>query len=158
MMRLFSHNFAPLLKDRKGKELSSGGDVEICHLLKAMGYEIWYDDQLRFDHIIDSNRLTWDYYIRLKKGINRSFPVTFALRLCNRWRHVSGWFFLVYYLRTIRSMIKVYFHSERNRYKAEVNRLIARSSLSFLILRPWLMIRTFVTVRKTISVLNEVGH
>jgi glycosyltransferase involved in cell wall biosynthesis len=154
MMRLMGYNFEPLLKDRSGRELTSGGDVEICFLIRAMGYEIWYDEDLKFDHIIDKSRLTWSYYLGLKRGISRSFPVAFSFRLFNRLNDVSAIDFALHYLRAIRSMLKLYFAKGDNQYRIQINRLVAKSSLEYLVLRPFLMIRTFGRVKKIVTVLR----
>lgn len=154
MMKLMRHNFEPLLKDRSGRELTSGGDVEICFLIRAMGYEIWYDENLKFDHVVDKSRLTWSYYLDLKRGINRSFPVGFSFRLFNRLDDVSVLDFTLNYVRTVRSMVRLYFVKGENQFRIQVNRLIAKSSLKYLVLRPFLMIRTFGKVKRIVTVLR----
>ncbi|WP_084438861.1 glycosyltransferase [Algoriphagus mannitolivorans] len=72
--------FDIVLSDRKGKELESGGDVELCFLVQLLGYEIWFEENLRFKHFIPSNRLEWAYYLKLKKGISTSFPLLFSYK------------------------------------------------------------------------------
>lgn len=57
-----------LLTDRKGKELSSGGDSEICMRFLLMGYQLYYDERLKFKHYIASNKLTWQYRKKLFQG------------------------------------------------------------------------------------------
>jgi glycosyltransferase involved in cell wall biosynthesis len=57
-----------LLSDRKGKELSSGGDSEICMRFLLMGYRLYYDKNLKFKHYIEPNRLIWDYRKILFQG------------------------------------------------------------------------------------------
>lgn len=64
-----------VLSDRKGKELVSGGDVELCFLVQLLGYKLWFDERLTFHHFIAPNRLSWSYYLKLKKGIASSFPL-----------------------------------------------------------------------------------
>jgi glycosyltransferase involved in cell wall biosynthesis len=154
MMSLIGYNFEPLLKDRDGQELSSGGDVEICFLIQAMGYEIWYDEHLKFDHVIDQRRLTWEYYLKLKQGISRSFPAGFSFRLFRRRHDVSVIDFITHYLRMLRSMLRRYFSKDENQYSAEVNKLVAGSALRYLILHPILMIKTFGRIRQIVRVLR----
>ena len=62
--KISSRGFKSLLTDRQGAELSSGGDYELCLAIAIIGYDIWYDDQLRFTHFITRERLTWEYYLR----------------------------------------------------------------------------------------------
>lgn len=56
------------LTDRKGKELSSGGDTEICMIIKQAGKKIFFDETLTFKHFIEEKRLRWDYYLKLRKS------------------------------------------------------------------------------------------
>jgi glycosyltransferase involved in cell wall biosynthesis len=73
--RLLELGFKSLLTDRKGHELSSGGDYELCYALAIAGYDIWYDDRLRFTHFISSDRLTWEYFIRYARESAQCFEV-----------------------------------------------------------------------------------
>ncbi len=67
--------FKPLLTDRVGANLSSGGDFEICFALVLAGFDIWYDDRLKFKHFMEEQRLSWDYYIRFFKESSTCFEV-----------------------------------------------------------------------------------
>src|SRR5690606_4739051 len=154
LRKIINFNFEPLLKDRSGRDLTSGGDVEICFLILAMDYEIWYDECLKFDHVIDESRLTWEYYLRLKRGISSSFPVAFSFRLFRRHKDVGARDFVIHYLRMLRSMLRRYFDKGKDPYKEEVNRLVAKSSLGYLVLRPFLLIRTFCKVREMVMALR----
>lgn len=64
-----------VLTDRKGKDLFSGGDVELCFLVQLLGYQLWIEEGLKFRHFIPVGRLNWEYYLRLKRGIASSFPL-----------------------------------------------------------------------------------
>ncbi|MEN2281296.1 glycosyltransferase [Algoriphagus sp. SE2] len=67
--------FESFLSDRKGKGLNSGGDVELCLAVQLVGYELHFDDRLTFKHFIETHRLNWNYYLKLKEGISSSFPI-----------------------------------------------------------------------------------
>ena len=41
---------------RKGNELSTGGDVELCYQYKKLGYTIWYDEHLSCGHFMPASR------------------------------------------------------------------------------------------------------
>jgi len=69
LLHLFDKGFTCVMSDRKGTKLSSGGDVEWCYLLQLAGYEIWFDQRLTFLHWMPNTRITWSYYLELKKGI-----------------------------------------------------------------------------------------
>lgn len=57
-------NFKFLLSDRKGNQLSSGGDYELCYAIGLTGYIVWYEKRLTFRHFITSERLTPEYTSR----------------------------------------------------------------------------------------------
>lgn len=73
--------FKSLLTDRKGSDLSSGGDHELCYALSIMGYSIWYDERLEFRHFITRERLTWDYFIRYAKESTACFDVLTSYKM-----------------------------------------------------------------------------
>jgi len=73
--RIVDRGFKSLLTDRKGAELSSGGDYELCLALAIVGYDIWYDDRLRFTHFITEERLTWQYFLRYAVESSKCFNV-----------------------------------------------------------------------------------
>lgn len=70
--KLFSLGFSFLSTDRKGKNLSSGGDYELCMSIKLIGYELWSNEQLTFQHFIAPERLTRQHFKKLRKGIASS--------------------------------------------------------------------------------------
>ena len=72
---IFDEQFPLLLSDRKGNELSSGGDVEICARILLLGSSLWYDDRLFFKHYMPRNRLTDEYRIRMFEGHKKSFLI-----------------------------------------------------------------------------------
>ena len=66
---LYSSGFKNMLSDRKGKKLSSGGDVELVYALKLIGYSIYFDERLYFKHYMPKSRLTFDYLIKIRKSM-----------------------------------------------------------------------------------------
>ena len=79
--KLLGSGFKSLLTDRRGAELSSGGDYELCLALAILGYDIWYDERLRFTHFITRERLTWEYFIRYAYESSRCFNVITSYKL-----------------------------------------------------------------------------
>ena len=69
---LLENGISTQLTDRKGNQLSSGGDGEVCAWYRAMGFEIHYHPDLFFKHFISSDRLTKDYIERLYQGFNEA--------------------------------------------------------------------------------------
>ena len=67
--RVHASGYQSLLSDRKGKELSSGGDNELCQWIRLLGYQLYYDPGLRFQHFLHPSRLNRSYL----KGLFRAF-------------------------------------------------------------------------------------
>jgi len=65
---LFLNGFEFSLQDRKGKELSTGGDSEICLALKLAKLKIQYDENLKFNHFIPKSRISIEYVRLLRKN------------------------------------------------------------------------------------------
>ena len=70
---LFSMGFKKFLTGRKLESLSmTGEDIELCILVKALGYKIYYEDTMWYQHDIPANRLTWKNLKNLWEGFSRS--------------------------------------------------------------------------------------
>lgn len=79
-------NYRPLLTDRQGTRLSSGGDTELCYALRLMGHQLWYDSRLKFEHYMPSSRLTPEYLLRLNAALaySRSQIIVYSYVLKNQ--------------------------------------------------------------------------
>lgn len=66
---LTRRNFTPLLTDRVGDRLSSGGDTELCYAIRLLGYKLWFSSSLQFAHYIPAPRLTDKYLFSLNKSL-----------------------------------------------------------------------------------------
>lgn len=83
-LKCFPHSYPSYLTDRKGDNLSSGGDTEFCLRLLLKGYILYYDESLRFTHFIPKQRLTPVYRDRLEKGFSESISKLFKYsQLCD---------------------------------------------------------------------------
>jgi glycosyltransferase involved in cell wall biosynthesis len=69
------------LEDRIGRELVSGGDMEISLRIGA-AYELWYNPACRLRHVIPARRMTREYLKRMQFGLGASRHNAEALR----WR------------------------------------------------------------------------
>jgi len=56
MLEMYSR-FRHITTDRKGTDLSSGGDVEICLWHVLSGFKLWYSAELFFKHYMPPSRL-----------------------------------------------------------------------------------------------------
>ena len=73
--KLEALNFKSLLSDRKGVELSSGGDTELCYLLKLCGFKWKYDTSLELKHFIPKERSNYTYLKKLYYGFGKANAV-----------------------------------------------------------------------------------
>lgn len=64
LQKLADADFQPILTDRKGSSLASGGDYEYCMALCLAGYAIWYDEELIFRHFVEKQKTDWQHYQR----------------------------------------------------------------------------------------------
>ena len=67
--RLAQKQFKPILPDRVGSKLSSGGDTELSYALRLTGYKLWYSEKLMFQHHLPASRLTEQYLYRLVSAL-----------------------------------------------------------------------------------------
>ena len=68
LKELYAKGFKSIMSDRKGTQLSSGGDSELCFALVLSGWQVWYDSRLKLKHCMPAGRVSWDYLIRLFQG------------------------------------------------------------------------------------------
>ena len=87
--QLHAQGFAPLLSDRRGSNLDSGGDTELCRALRLAGWELYYDPRLQLEHFIPARRLTWDYLCRLRRAFGASSVALDAYDLAVRSKKFS---------------------------------------------------------------------
>jgi glycosyltransferase involved in cell wall biosynthesis len=99
--------YRSLLTDRLGKELSSGGDYELCLALVIAGFHIWYDEQLTFKHFITKDRITMEYYKKYLKESAKCFEVLNPYKVICEWSTLNVKSFrlrmaqsLFYFIRT----------------------------------------------------------
>lgn len=106
LLNLFEKGFKPVLSGRKGKEMSAGDDVEWCWLMQLLRHKVAYSPKLKFYHQLPSSRLTWEYYIGLKKGISASAGLlsTYTYFTSDTLKSYLG-FFVSYSLKTIKATL-----------------------------------------------------
>lgn len=77
--------------DRRGNELTSGGDNDIIvHVLRA-GWQVGYFPELELLHLIPATRLTPDYLARLNRGIQRSWLRLLLQHGLSDWPAIPRW-------------------------------------------------------------------
>lgn len=69
----------PLLADRVGRSLISGGDVEIALRIKAAGYELWYAPAARMQHRMSARRTSRRYLLRMNRALGATAAIVSLL-------------------------------------------------------------------------------
>ncbi len=78
------------LSDRRGRELSSGGDNDIVLCALEAGWRVAYFPDLSLTHLIPASRLAPDYLARLNRGIQKSWMQVLTLHDANPWAPLSA--------------------------------------------------------------------
>ncbi|MBC7365667.1 MAG: glycosyltransferase [Undibacterium sp.] len=79
------------LTDRRGTELTSGGDNDIVLALARAGWAVGYFPELALIHIIPAGRLSPDYLARLNRGIQKSWMQVLTRHSANPWKPIPAW-------------------------------------------------------------------
>lgn len=58
------------LTGRTNNVLLSGDDSEICMRAILKGYKVYYSDNLNLEHVMSSERLHWEYFMKMAEGHN----------------------------------------------------------------------------------------
>lgn len=79
------------LPDRRGSDLTSGGDNDIVLALMKHGWEVGYFPELKLTHLIPAQRLDPAYLARLNRGIQRSWLQVLLRHDASPWPPIPGW-------------------------------------------------------------------
>ena len=82
-------NAATMLSDRRGGELTSGGDNDIVFCAMHAGWQVGYFPQLSLEHLIPAGRLEAEYFERLNRGIQKSWMQVLSAHDANPWPPIS---------------------------------------------------------------------
>jgi glycosyltransferase involved in cell wall biosynthesis len=84
-------NMGGSITDRRGGELTSGGDNDIVFSIMEHGWEVAYFPELALTHIIPASRLDERYLARLNRGIQRSWMQVLTKHGANPWPSIAAW-------------------------------------------------------------------
>lgn len=82
---------AASLTDRRGSDLTSGGDNEIVFGVLRAGWDVAYFPELVLTHLIPAARLERRYLARLNRGIQSSWMRVLSRHGANPWPEIAGW-------------------------------------------------------------------
>lgn len=134
--KLKEAGFHSMLSDRKGNQLSSGGDSEICAWFILVGYKLWYDSRLRFKHYIPKERLTVEYCNNLFMSFNEYGPILHKYSLVETHEHKKPTAFIRWL--NIAFLLIIYFYYalkgaqvSKNRMGTKVQLIINHAGILF---------------------------
>jgi glycosyltransferase involved in cell wall biosynthesis len=78
------------LSDRRGGELSSGGDNDLVLCAMRAGWEVGYFPELSLTHLIPAGRLDAAYLARLNHGIQKSWMQVLGLHAASPWAPLTS--------------------------------------------------------------------
>jgi glycosyltransferase involved in cell wall biosynthesis len=81
---LIAEGFESTLVGRQGNTLSAGEDTELCLALRLAGWRLWYSSELKLQHFLPAERLTWEYLRRLSRGYGAVTVATDAYHFAAR--------------------------------------------------------------------------
>jgi glycosyltransferase involved in cell wall biosynthesis len=73
--KCFDQEFPFLLTGRNGNKITAGDDAEICKRIIIMGFRLFYDERLKFQHFITPSRLTEGYFLKMNSGFEASYSL-----------------------------------------------------------------------------------
>lgn len=79
-----------VVPDRRGGELTSGGDNDLVLCAMQAGWEVAYFPSLRLTHLIPDDRLDAEYLARLNRGIQKSWMQVLSLHDANPWTSLTA--------------------------------------------------------------------
>lgn len=68
----FSRGFSFINTGRKGNQLASSEDIELCYAVIAGGYKVFYNENLILTHYIPEKRIEWPYIRSIILGYGSS--------------------------------------------------------------------------------------
>jgi glycosyltransferase involved in cell wall biosynthesis len=123
-MNIEQKGFSFFSVSRIGAGLGSGEDSELCLALRIGGYDIYYNTEMLFYHVISPHRLNKKYLSKLQFGIASSGYVTqFYRRYLFGYRpHVTKYFWLKEFLYSVKDLVKgVFVNPTKSGFKRNVD-------------------------------------
>jgi len=107
---IFKCGFEYTSTGRSGKTLSGGEDVELGYAIKVAGYSIYYNENLKYQHVLAKHRLNWEYLKKMVYGSGNS-NVFFHPDTIYTIQSHPLYILLHYYFRTIKRIPRIFLGS-----------------------------------------------
>jgi hypothetical protein len=147
LQNLYNTGFTSLLTDRKGNELSSGGDSELCLALVLLGYNIEYNSRLKFKHYIIRQRLNYAYLEKLFVGFAQSKVIlTLYIDFIDK-KNINIIFYPV--RKILISFIQILYHQIHPQFKHKRKLYIIHDKVTFIeYIKLFSLIRSYIRTIK----------
>lgn len=99
LIQLINSGYKFQLKGRTQKVTISGDDLELCWLMQLMGYQIYYSQDLKFIHHVETSRVNTDYLIKMKSGTSMGSALLFAYQSYFQGKTKSNFQYTIEYSR-----------------------------------------------------------
>lgn len=109
-------NQKSFLIGRKGEQLSSGEDSEICLRIILMGYDLYYDSHLIYKHFIEPYKLTKAYLNGLLEGFGRASLINSKYSQLIEVKKMATKKKIIILLKSVLRVIRSYFLIEKRKY------------------------------------------
>ena len=146
------------LTGRKGKSLSSGEDYELSCAARILGYKLYYEEKLTFEHMIPEQRLKPAYLTNLFKAFGVASNYTFLYKtylLGNKTSDKLKFeYWLISLLYSIYKYMRCYINhgKSNNKFNPGGIRLeYWKHNILFKIKNPWKFIKAENEIRKFIE-------
>jgi glycosyltransferase involved in cell wall biosynthesis len=104
---ILKNGFVSFLTGKTNTNVSMAGeDTELCLLVKSIGFDIHFYENLKFIHAIEQYRLTWSYLLKMKIGFARSQVYFDIYKEYFSNNLVTAGMFKKYLLKSIASLIR----------------------------------------------------
>jgi len=132
LVDLFDHGFSFLCSGRKGGELLSGDDSELCNWFVLAGYRLQYSESLVYQHFITADRLTVAYHEEMCRGFRAAQPYLSVYKSVirrlekgerRRPRYIKAGYCVVMY-----RLLRLFGSKSSERYGIKFSRLFPRST------------------------------
>lgn len=91
VLDMLAAGFEPMVTGAQGtRKLLRSEDYELCLALRLRGWRLWYLPELKLQHYMFAERLTWDYLKRLMAGVGASDPGLFPYYVSGQLRTLSS--------------------------------------------------------------------
>jgi GT2 family glycosyltransferase len=109
--KLYQSGFKNVLGTRREQKVDvSGEDTELCFAVRMLGFGIWYNDDMVFQHYMPEGRMTDKRYLSLQRGGGvEAYALGFyQLLLRKRLKNISYCLWLHYQFCFIKQSVALY--------------------------------------------------